>query len=55
MQRIHLYLKVVVEAEDDDKPERLGAEICRQVQRVYGVRRTEVQSTQSEIVRDPGL
>jgi hypothetical protein len=55
MQRIHLYLKVVLEAEDDDKPERLGAEISRQVQRVYGVRRVEVQSTQTETVRDPGL
>ena len=55
MQRIHIYLKVVVEAEDDDKPDRLGTEICRQIQRVYGVRRTEVQSTQVENVRDPGL
>jgi hypothetical protein len=52
MQKIHLYLKVVVEAEEEDKAERVGAEICRQVQKVYGVKQAEVQSLQSETVPD---
>jgi tetrahydromethanopterin S-methyltransferase subunit G len=55
MQKIQLYLKVVVEAEDDEKPQRIGTEICRQIQKVYGVRVAEVQSSQSETVRDTGL
>lgn len=55
MQRIHLYLKVVIEVDNDDKPDRLGTEVCRQIKRVYGVQRAEVQNMQSEIVKDVGL
>jgi hypothetical protein len=54
MQKIQLYLKVVVEAEDDDKPMRIGTEICRQIQKVYGVKVAEVQNMQSETVPDQG-
>jgi hypothetical protein len=52
MQKIHLYLKVVVEAEEDDSPTRIGTEICRQIQKVYGVKVAEVQNAQSETVPD---
>jgi hypothetical protein len=48
MQRVHLYLKVVIEAEDDDSPEKLGREVCRQAARVYGVRETEIQNVTVE-------
>jgi len=52
MQKIHLYLKVVVEVENDEKPARIGNEICRQIQKVYGVKVAEVQNQQSETVPD---
>lgn len=48
MQRIHLYLKVTLDAEDTDRPEKLGNEICRQVKKVYGVRSAEVTNLTAE-------
>lgn len=48
MQRIHLYLKVVADADDTEKPDRLGQEICRQISKIYGVKQAEVQSSSSE-------
>ena len=44
MSRTHLFFKVEVEHESGDNPERLGDEICRQIQRVYGVRFAELSS-----------
>lgn len=52
MQRIQLYLKVVADADDTEKPERLGAEICRQIQKIYGVRVAEISSHSSESLPD---
>jgi hypothetical protein len=52
MQRIHLYLKVVAEADDSEKPDRLGKEICRQISKIYGVKVAEVQNTSSESLPD---
>lgn len=52
MQRIQLYLKVVAEADDTEKPERLGKEICRQISKIYGVRLAEVQNVTSELLPD---
>lgn len=46
--RSNLFLKVVVEHDADEKPERLAAEICRQVQKVYGVILAEVSSVSLE-------
>jgi hypothetical protein len=37
-----LYIKVVIDHPRDESPERLAAEICRQVEKVYGVRRAEL-------------
>ena len=45
MKRVDLYLKVEVDLDEDEKPERVAAEIVRQVERIYVVRRAEVQST----------
>jgi hypothetical protein len=33
---------VRVEHEDDEKPERLGSEICRHITKVYGVESAEL-------------
>jgi hypothetical protein len=45
MQRVDLYIKVEVELEDEEKPERVAAEICRQIQKNYVVRRAELTNS----------
>lgn len=45
MQRLNLYIKVEVELEEDEKPERVAAEICRQLEKLYFVRSAELSST----------
>jgi len=40
--RTNLYLKVEVELEEHESPERLAREICRQVAKMYGVRHAEL-------------
>jgi hypothetical protein len=42
MARSDLYIKVVVDHEPEDKPEKLASEICRQIEKVYGVRAAEL-------------
>ena len=49
MQRVDLYIKVEVEIEEDEKPERIAAEICRQIQKNYVVRSAELSNA---ITRD---
>jgi hypothetical protein len=44
MHRTNLFFKVVIEHDDEDQPERLGREICRQLMKVYGVRSAELAS-----------
>lgn len=44
MSTTHLYFKVEVEQQPGEDPERLAGEICRQIQRVYGVRLAEFSS-----------
>jgi hypothetical protein len=41
MPRTDLYIKVEIEVDGED-PKRLAAEICRQIQKVYGVRSAEL-------------
>lgn len=45
MQRVDLYIKVTVDLEDDEKPERVAGEICRQLEKLYVVRSAELSST----------
>lgn len=45
MQRVDLYVKVELELEDDETPERLASEICRQLEKLYGVRSAEVSNS----------
>lgn len=45
MQRVDLYIKVTVDLEEDEKAERIAAEICRQIEKLYVVRSAELSST----------
>jgi hypothetical protein len=42
MPRTDVYIKVEVQVDEKEKPERLANEICRQVRKIYGVRSAEV-------------
>jgi hypothetical protein len=44
MSRTHVFFKVELEHDAGENPEKLGEEICRQIQRVYGVRFAELSS-----------
>ena len=42
MPRTDVYLKVELDLPEKEKPERVAAEICRQIRKIYGVRSAEV-------------
>jgi hypothetical protein len=42
--RTSLFIKVVVEHDEKEAPEKLGAELCRQLERNYIVRTAELSS-----------
>jgi len=44
MARTDLYVKVELDYDEEEKVERLASEICRMIQKVYGVRNVEVSS-----------
>jgi hypothetical protein len=44
MQRADLYVKVELVLDQRESPERLAAEICKVIRKVYGVRAAEVSS-----------
>lgn len=44
MQRVDLYIKVTVDLEEDEKPERVAGEICRQIEKLYVVRSAELSN-----------
>jgi hypothetical protein len=44
MKRVDLYIKVEVILEEDEKVERVAAEICRHIERVYVVRKAELSN-----------
>lgn len=44
MSRTNLFLKVEIEYEPEEKPERIGDEICRRLLKLYGVRSAELAS-----------
>ena len=44
MQRVDLYIKVTVDLEEDENPERVAGEICRQIEKIYVVRSAELSS-----------
>jgi hypothetical protein len=44
MPRTDLYLKVELDLDERETPQRLAEEICRMIRKVYGVRQAEVSS-----------
>ena len=44
MQRADLYIKVEVDLDDEEKPEKVASEICRQIAKLYVVRSAEVSN-----------
>ena len=46
--RSNVYIKVVVDHRPDEKPEDLGAELCRQILKNYAVRKAEVSSVSND-------
>jgi hypothetical protein len=48
IMRTDVYLKVVVDHDPLDTPQKIAAEICRQVEKVYGVRKAELSNLVSQ-------
>jgi tetrahydromethanopterin S-methyltransferase subunit G len=49
MSRTNLFIKVEIEHDREEDPQRLGEEICRQIGKIYGVLSAELSSfTRSE-------
>lgn len=44
VKRIDVHIKAVIDLEDGESEQRLAAEICRAIEKVYGVRRAEVSN-----------
>jgi hypothetical protein len=44
MTRTDLYLKVELDHDDRERPDRIAQEICRMIRKVYGVRHVEVSN-----------
>jgi hypothetical protein len=44
MSRSNLFIKVEVEHDPDEQPQRIGEEMCRQLMKLYGVREAELSS-----------
>jgi hypothetical protein len=42
--RTNLFIKVVVEHDPKEKPEKLGAELCRLLEKNYVVRKAELSN-----------
>lgn len=44
MSRSNLFFKVEIEHDPEEKPERIGDEICRRLLKLYGVRTVELSN-----------
>jgi hypothetical protein len=44
MSRTNLFFKVEIEHDPEEKPERIGDEICRKILKLYGVREAELSN-----------
>jgi len=45
MKRVDLYIKVELELDQQEEPERVAAEICRQLEKMYVVRSAELSNS----------
>ncbi len=48
MLRTDLHIKVQLEHGDDENPQKLASEICRQLLKIYSVRAAEVSNVITE-------
>jgi 16S rRNA C1402 N4-methylase RsmH len=44
MNRFDLHIKITVDLDEDEQPERIAREICRQLEKMYVVRSAELSS-----------
>jgi len=44
MARADVYLKIELDLDELEKPERIAAEMCRMLRKIYGVRQAEVSN-----------
>lgn len=44
MPRTDLYVKVELDLDEKEKPDRIANDICRMIRKIYGVRGAEVSS-----------
>ena len=44
MSRTNLFFKVEIEHDPEEKPERIGEEICRRLMKLYGVQSAELSN-----------
>jgi len=44
MRRTNLFLKVEVEHDPDETPQRIGEQLCRALLKLYGVREADLTS-----------
>ena len=44
MSRTYLFLKVEIDLEPDEQPQKVGDEICRRLLKFYGVRNVELSN-----------
>jgi hypothetical protein len=49
MKSIDVYLKVEVDLDEGESAERLSREMVRMIQKMYGVRKAEVQNIQAHV------
>lgn len=47
MRRTHLFFKVELEHDAEEKPEKIGDEISRRILKLYGVRAVELSNVTS--------
>jgi hypothetical protein len=40
----NLFIKVQIEHSEQEKPQKLGSDICRQILKIYGVRSAELSN-----------
>ena len=44
MKRVDLYIKVEVNLDEEEKVDRVASEICRQIEKIYVVRKAELSN-----------
>ncbi len=44
MPKVDVYLKIELDLDADEKPEKIAQELCKQVRKVYSVRAADVSS-----------